>query len=187
MESIEIKLNTSNSDRILFNHGDNLFVVELQQVKKLIDKHLLIDTNNSFVSYNTIFINGSRGTGKTSFVNTLLDDIKNDSKYNDSIVLLDFFDPTMIEEKAEIFLTIISLIKQKVMDKIQNEKNEVIRLQETKLWESYLESLAEGVLLMDESKNPQTFWDDSIHIMYRGLDVVNSSFKLRDGIIPSNT
>lgn len=180
MESIEIKLNTSNSDRILFNHGDNLFVVELQQVKKLIDKHLLIDTNNSFVSYNTIFINGSRGTGKTSFVNTLLDDIKNDSKYNDSIVLLDFFDPTMIEEKAEIFLTIISLIKQKVMDKIQNEKNEVIRLQETKLWESYLESLAEGVLLMDESKNPQTFWDDSIHIMYRGLDVVNSSFKLRD-------
>ncbi|MBO4857973.1 MAG: hypothetical protein J5527_05620 [Treponema sp.] len=180
MESIVIKLNTSNSDRLLFNHGDNLFVVESQKVKQLIDKHLSIDTKNRFVSYNTIFINGSRGTGKTSFVNTLLDNIKNDSKYKESIALLDLFDPTMIEEKAEIFLTIISLIKQKVMDKIKNEKNEVIRLQQTKMWESYLETLAEGVLLMDESKNPQSFWDDSIHLMYRGLDTVNSSFKLRE-------
>ena len=180
MDTLQIKLNTSNSNKVIFNHNDNLFVYELEQVRTLIKNHLSIEDKNNYVTYNTIFINGSRGTGKTSFVNTLLDNLQNDSDYNKSIEFLDLFDPTMIEEKSEIFITIISLIKQKVMDKIQDDKNENVRLQEKKIWESFLEALAEGVLLMDESKNQQTYWDDPIHIMYRGLDVVNSSFKLRE-------
>ena len=69
----------------------------------------------------TIMLNGSRGTGKTTFLQTLLKKLpeeqrrqKSNEKFCESLEILDYFDPTLIEEKASVFLTIVSLICDKV-------------------------------------------------------------------------
>lgn len=64
--------------------------------------------------HDTISILGGRGSGKTSFIKSLLDKYKE----NDDIAVIDIIDPTLIEEKGHIFLTIMSQIAKMVEKKI---------------------------------------------------------------------
>ena len=132
---------------------------------------------NTPITYNSILISGSRGAGKTSFLFSL----RNNLKENTDIEILDFLDPTLIEEKAHIFFTIISLIKSKVEEKFNEIGNDNDFLIYTKKsWYENLNKLAKGLPLIDGacSKSPD-FWDDATHILNKALDDVNSSFELR--------
>lgn len=132
---------------------------------------------NTPITYNSILISGSRGAGKTSFLFSL----RNKLKKNADIEILDFLDPTLIEEKAHIFFTIISLIKSKVEEKFNEIGNDNDFLIYTKKsWYENLNKLAKGLPLIDGacSKTPD-FWDDATHILNKALDDVNSSFELR--------
>lgn len=132
---------------------------------------------NTPITYNSILISGSRGAGKTSFLFSL----RNNLKENTDIEILDFLDPTLIEEKAHIFFTIISLIKSKVEEKFNEIGNDNDFLIYTKKsWYENLNKLAKGLPLIDGacSKTPD-FWDDATHILNKALDDVNSSFELR--------
>lgn len=132
---------------------------------------------NTPITYNSILISGSRGAGKTSFLFSL----RNKLKENADIEILDFLDPTLIEEKAHIFFTIISLIKSKVCEKFNKTgyDNDFL-IYSKKSWYENLNKLAKGLPLIDGacSKTPD-FWDDATHILNKALDDVNSSFELR--------
>lgn len=132
---------------------------------------------NTPITYNSILISGSRGAGKTSFLFSL----RNKLKENADIEILDFLDPTLIEEKAHIFFTIISLIKSKVCEKFNKTgyENDFL-IYSKKSWYENLNKLAKGLPLIDGacSKTPD-FWDDATHILNKALDDVNSSFELR--------
>ena len=132
---------------------------------------------NTPITYNSILISGSRGAGKTSFLFSL----RNKLKENTDIEILDFLDPTLIEEKAHIFFTIISLIKSKVEEKFNETGNDDdFLIYNKKSWYENLNKLAKGLPLIDGacSKTPD-FWDDATHILNKALDDVNSSFELR--------
>lgn len=132
---------------------------------------------NTPITYNSILISGSRGAGKTSFLFSL----RNKLKENADIEILDFLDPTLIEEKAHIFFTIISLIKSKVEEKFNETSNDDdFSIYNKKSWYENLNKLAKGLPLIDGaySKSPD-FWDDATHILNKALDDVNSSFELR--------
>lgn len=132
---------------------------------------------NTPITYNSILISGSRGAGKTSFLFSL----RNKLKENTDIEILDFLDPTLIEEKAHIFFTIISLIKSKVEEKFNETGNDDdFLIYNKKSWYESLNKLAKGLPLIDGacSKTPD-FWDDATHILNKALDDVNSSFELR--------
>lgn len=132
---------------------------------------------NTPITYNSILISGSRGAGKTSFLFSL----RNKLKENADIEILDFLDPTLIEEKAHIFFTIISLIKSKVEEKFNETSNDDdFSIYNKKSWYENLNKLAKGLPLIDGacSKTPD-FWDDATHILNKALDDVNSSFELR--------
>lgn len=137
---------------------------------------------NTPITYNSILISGSRGAGKTSFLFSLRNKLKeNADKENADIEILDFLDPTLIEEKAHIFFTIISLIKSKVCEKFNKTgyENDFL-IYSKKSWHESLNKLAKGLPLIDGacSKTPD-FWDDATHILNKALDDVNSSFELR--------
>lgn len=137
---------------------------------------------NTPITYNSILISGSRGAGKTSFLFSLRNNLKeNTDKENADIEILDFLDPTLIEEKAHIFFTIISLIKSKVCEKFNKTgyENDFL-IYSKKSWYESLNMLAKGLPLIDGacSKTPD-FWDDATHILNKALDDVNSSFELR--------
>lgn len=132
---------------------------------------------NTPITYNSILISGFRGAGKTSFLFSL----RNKLKENTDIEILDFLDPTLIEEKAHIFFTIISLIKSKVEEKFNETSNDDdFSIYNKKSWYENLNKLAKGLPLIDGacSKTPD-FWDDATHILNKALDDVNSSFELR--------
>lgn len=137
---------------------------------------------NTPITYNSILISGSRGAGKTSFLFSLRNKLKeNTDKENADIEILDFLDPTLIEEKAHIFFTIISLIKSKVEEKFNETSNDDdFSIYNKKSWYENLNKLAKGLPLIDGacSKSPD-FWDDATHILSKALDDVNSSFELR--------
>ena len=85
------------------------------QVEKLNTKK---STYNVEHQYNTISIFGGRGTGKTTFILSLLQSIE--KEYENDAEILKIIDPTQMEEKEHVFLVILSLIDTEVRRKIES-------------------------------------------------------------------
>lgn len=178
-----ITIDLEYKDKIFKNENiinqDELYKIADEIEKRIESIEEVINDNiiNTPITYNSILISGSRGAGKTSFLFSL----RNKLKKNADIEILDFLDPTLIEEKAHIFFTIISLIKSKVCEKFNKTgyENDFL-IYSKKSWHESLNKLAKGLPLIDGacSKTPD-FWDDATHILNKALDDVNSSFELR--------
>lgn len=178
-----ITIDLEYKDKIFKNENiinqDELYKIADEIEKRIESIEEVINDNiiNTPITYNSILISGSRGAGKTSFLFSL----RNKLKKNADIEILDFLDPTLIEEKAHIFFTIISLIKSKVCEKFNKTgyENDFL-IYSKKSWHESLNKLAKGLPLIDGAclKTPD-FWDDATHILNKALDDVNSSFELR--------
>lgn len=128
--------------------------------------------------HDTISILGSRGSGKTSFLLSILKYYRLKSE----VETIDVIDPTLIEEKGHIFLTIISQIKHCVDSKIDNWNSENSNCSIKQIWRDRLNDLALGIPSIDGiSKGfSDTSWQDAEYIMDRGLKSVGSARKLQE-------
>lgn len=128
--------------------------------------------------HDTISILGSRGSGKTSFLLSILKYYRSKSE----VETIDIIDPTLIEEKGHIFLTIISQIKHCVDCKIDNWNSEDSDCSIKQIWRDRLNDLALGIPSIDGiSKGfTDTSWQDAEYIMDRGLKSVGSARKLQE-------
>ena len=160
---------------------------EFERVIELIKKQLVSasrDTNCSGKRlthfYNTISVFGERGTGKTSFLHSVISKIE--SEYHENIEILGFIDPTIIEEKEHIFLLVVSLINNLVEEKLKDNecKTHTQSFQQRRLWQKQLLRLAKGLPTLEkvgvDRKNAN--WQSHDFIMERGLDIVYSAFNL---------
>jgi Cdc6-like AAA superfamily ATPase len=81
--------------------------------------------------HNTITLNGSRGSGKTTLLNSLISKFvpgsnKGDKAFSllwedslaDSVYALGVIDPNLVETKEHVLVTIISLIRKDVLEKL---------------------------------------------------------------------
>lgn len=128
--------------------------------------------------YKSIFVEGARGTGKTTFLKTVYQYYKEET----DVAVLDFFDPTLIENKASIFLTVIALIKKLVFEKLDSCPYKKTDACDRKKWETCMEKLSEGLPVVDEFSGKVSvpnYWDDDFMIMEKGLNSVSSAFDLR--------
>jgi len=178
-----------------FDSGNLIHQTEYDRVIELINSRIDRASSqkdsdkdkNSKPRYNdTISILGSRGSGKTSFLLSLLKHYKpnndNDNekdKNKDNIEVLDIIDPTLIEEKGHVFLTIISLIEESVCKKLKLNDcstNDAIYYQK-KDWKDKLRKLADGLPSMDGVGlgMDDTNWQDSEFIMDKGLKSVKAA------------
>ncbi|WP_226051617.1 P-loop NTPase fold protein [Dickeya chrysanthemi] len=103
---------------------------------------------------NTIFINGQRGTGKTTFLRAMLDCYSNKDK--DSCPLA-FIDPTLIETHQNILVDIVVKFKQLYDEKLKYCADEDINRQ----LNTCLEEMAEGLKLASHHKTNHDKHDDS--------------------------
>ena len=96
--------------QVEFEAAVNLVVNQINRIgkDKTSEKHVINRVHN------TISIFGDRGTGKTSFIRSLFDEIEKRCNGKDEVMILGLIDPTLMEEKAHIFLLIISLINDRV-------------------------------------------------------------------------
>ena len=120
--------------------------------------------------HNTIFINGKRGMGKTSFIFSIIDsDIK--EEWQNKICDLGVIDPTMIETKEHIFLNVIQLIHEKIENEIKRDRSE-IKDANYRIWFESLKKLASGLSILDgvgTEKIKDAMWDSPELILERGL------------------
>lgn len=130
--------------------------------------------------HNTITIFGNRGSGKTSFLYSVLADLRENEK--ERVEILGFLDPTLIEEKEHIFLLVVSLINAKVLEKLQREDCAVNTEAYRKriCWEKVLKSLAKGLPTLEKvgEDHRNAHWQNHDYIMERGLKDVNAAFDL---------
>ena len=187
-EKITINLDKTGYD---FSEGEIIHIKELEQAKSLINEFVKSMGNLESIchdkelplDYRTILINGPRGSGKTSFLHSLFNlDGKGSADGNtiktNNLCFLGHLDPTMIEEKAHIFLMIIAMIRQKVYEKLDSEDDN-FSICNKKQWNDLLEKFAKGLPILDAHKEDPDFWDDAAQIMYKGLDETLSSYNTR--------
>lgn len=170
----------------VFSNDEIIHATEIHRVEHLIGKFVESITNHENrgeekklpLDYRTILINGPRGSGKTSFLYSLFgitDTAERDIIRDYKLCFLGHLDPTMIEEKAHIFLLIIAMIKQKVYEKIDLEDD----IHTKQRWNSLLEKLAKGLPVLNVHKKDPDFWDDASQIMHKGLDETFASYNIR--------
>ena len=126
--------------------------------------------------HDTITILGSRGSGKTSFLYSIL----NSFDEKNEVEVLEIIDPTLIEDKGHVFLMIISLINSKVDKKLKDsDKNpECVAFHKRKSWEERLKSVAAGIPSMDGVGQGYEGWKDPEIIMFKGLTDVGAAKSL---------
>jgi len=145
-------------------------------------------------SHDTIMLAGVRGSGKTTFMLSILDHIKNgrldirlgeDSHAECGIEILPIFDPTLIEDKTHIFANIISMIKDKVDRRAKKENcfsnDSSDSFKKFQCWEKSFRDLAEGLPCIDglggDSFNSDA-WLDPEFVMKKGVSLANAANKL---------
>lgn len=125
---------------------------------------------------NTIAILGGRGSGKTSFIQSL----KAYCDENDSSMLaLEIIDPTLVETKEDILLHVISLLDTFVEEQIcnlTNYSNDIVRNQEKRAWRELLNKLAKGLCSIDgiDSKIVAD-WNDDAYVLQKGMSDVSAA------------
>lgn len=184
-DKIIIDLSKSMNARS-FGETEIIHKSEFDRVVELINNKIIKpkeDSNNCIEihkRYNdTITILGSRGSGKTSFLMSIL------QKYigHDDIEIIELIDPTLIEEKGHIFLTLISLITDKVEKKIsKNECDPCCKeYRKRKSWDDKLKRLAAGLPSIDiDNVSMFSNWHDPEHVMRKGLEAVKAAKDLEE-------
>lgn len=135
--------------------------------------------------HNTISIFGDRGTGKTSFIRSIFDEIeKRNKEKGEKIKILGLIDPTLMEEKAHIFLLIISIINNDVKAAIEKGTCEPggKAYKERMDWNACVKKLAKGLPSLDKVGNDynNTSWQDDEFIMQKGLDDIMAAYQLEE-------
>lgn len=173
--------NTTSFGRANLVHGK-----QYDRVIDLISKALKNATlnNDNIRRQETISILGSRGSGKTSFLLSLIAHYRNGRDTDTSgIQVLDIIDPTLIEQKGHFFLYIIAQIQTLVENKISNWEHCDDLNSDTfckkRCWLNSLKKLAGGLPSIDGICHPnEDSWQDPEFIMDNGLRVVNSAQNL---------
>lgn len=178
IKNIEIDL-SQDTNNYVFDEKHQLFSYELQIAFDLINNYKKTNKYQEFnkTIYNTILIDGSRGCGKTTFLSSLKYYL--DIKEN-SLCILPILDPTLIENKAHIFVTILSQINQLVTKSLNEVRkdNEYSKLK--KEWDEHLVGLSKGMPSIYTNQPEPEYWDSADNIFLKDLESVNSAFYLRE-------
>lgn len=187
MENIIIDLaNSRNAQK--FSTENLIHIKEFRRVEEWIDQRLAdidnmkktdcnTDRSEFIRLHETITVLGTRGSGKTSFLLSVLDKCR-----KKDIEVIRIFDPTLIEDKGHIFLTILSEINHHVIDALNKmqcspEKADYFN---KKKWDDLLKKMARGLPAMDIINRGYEDWCDPEYVMNTGLQNVYAARTLED-------
>ena len=134
------KLRTSIDDYVKENNKSP----ESENSNNTLDDLRLLD-----IRHNKFLIDGTRGSGKTTFTRLLIKDLLKDT----GKTLLAWVDPTMIETREHIFFSLIQSLKTKVEKKIEGSNNWDEKDDKYEQWRNQLKRLAGGLSLLQRDKD----------------------------------
>lgn len=131
--------------------------------------------------HNTITVLGTRGSGKTSFLLSLLNQFSSD---NSEAAVMAIIDPTLIEDKGHIFLVLISIIKEMVETRLDLSDFDPTKpdYQEKTAWRKLIEKMAKGLPSLDGvgAGFGSSAWQDHEYIMQKGIAEISAARKLEE-------
>ena len=194
MTDIIINLNEDRDAYIVEKPKDIIHVNELNQVWGLLEESIMAakDYENSEAPFkrkhDTIMLAGVRGSGKTTFMLSLLQYVRRGhmkfecenvgswQKEGYGIEVLKIFDPTLIEDRVHVFINIISLIKDSVDEKAKKSNcfkdPDSDNARDYKAWEKSFKKLADGLPAINGVGHDEfsgDAWLDSEFIMDKGV------------------
>lgn len=176
----KITIDLSNSENAKkFGDAEIIHRTELKRTKFYIDRLILSSKEKPDEEYlhQAITILGSRGSGKTSFLLSLVKSFEN----RPEITVLPIIDPTLIEEKGHAFLNVVSAISDIVNKKfIENKLNSNCNSDNKRIWHEKLMRLAGGIPSIDGiGQHNGDHWMDPEFVMETGLATVSASRNLQ--------
>lgn len=142
------------------------------------DEHLMLSH-----PYNTIGVFGDRGSGKTSFLVSLLQECE---KNMHDVKVLRIVDPTLVEHKKPLVLHVIAMINELVTAKLKEGECSVYSdaFNNRKQWEKRVRDLSVGMFAIDEVGKgyDDALWQDEEYVMHTGLEKVNQSNNFEEAI-----
>lgn len=170
-------IDLQNSDTGLLQSADSVIqCAASDQFYKLVEKHLE-RVNSNFIprgddaslcydrAHNAILIEGSRGSGKTTFLLNSLKTLKDDKKFK-TLEVLQVVDPTLIETKEHMLLVLISMIEELLDKKLDFSCAHSSDIDFAR------EAMAEGLRLLDGIGGNRLYgdeWEDATWVMSQGL------------------
>ena len=131
--------------------------------------------------HNTIAITASRGAGKTTFLLSVLSQLK--AKYGDDILCLNPIDPSLVEMKQHPFINIIAAIQEFVDEKLSKEEcygpsNDVFSIK--KEFEYCYRKMLKALPFIDGVGKSHVYdeWDDDEYISAQGMERAEASNNL---------
>lgn len=126
--------------------------------------------------YRTIGVFGDRGSGKTSFMVSLLTKCQKELK---NAEVLRMIDPTLVEHKKPIILSVISMIQRKVELELRKREcqSSVDSYQQKRKWDKLMEKISSGLVAVDNVGKDfdNAMWQDEAYVMHTGLAKVMDS------------
>ena len=133
--------------------------------------------------YRTIGVFGDRGSGKTSFMISLLNRCKNEMK---KVEVLRMIDPTLVEHKKPIVLCVIAMIQQKVEDVLQRQecRGKGDAYVQRREWDKLMERISRGIIAIDKvgKDYDNSMWQDEAYVMHTGLAKVKDANTFEENI-----
>ncbi len=108
---------------------------------------------------NVFFVDGTRGAGKTTFVNSVVERLNKD-KEGSKIECLPTIDPTKLPRHEPILVTVIARLNKIVSDILKSDWSSVDYKIKKDQWQNHLERIKRGLhLLTDKEYKPEYFSD----------------------------
>lgn len=183
-QEIIIDLSNSNGDHIQLGKKELIHYQAYEKVEKIVGEHLkkiekYPSTNTSNLS---IFIDGTRGAGKSTFLKNIVKELITINQYK--LEKLIYIDPSKIELNEHIFLTLIAQLNQTVIK--SRRHMHIYRSDdmdaEYELWRKKLKKLAGGLRLLNSGKNPYDLIDDDVFLDW-GLDRAEDAMQLHSAFV----
>jgi len=110
---------------------------------------------------NVFFVDGTRGAGKTTFINSVVKSLNSDKgDFNVSIKCLPTIDPTKLPRHEPILVTVTARLNKMVSDKIKGCWSSNDHKKQKEQWQNHLAQLQRGLhLLTDKEYKPEYFSD----------------------------
>lgn len=175
---IIIDLNNSLFAQV-FTSNQQIHQEDLDKAMGIIETQLnsleLTEDPDVFLShiYRTIGVFGDRGSGKTSFMISLLTKCKNELN---KVEVLRMIDPTLVEHKKPIVLCVIAMIQQKVEFVLKTQECNTTgqAYVQRREWEKLMERISRGIFAIDKVGKDfdNSMWQDESYVMRSGLPKV---------------
>ena len=133
--------------------------------------------------YRTIGVFGDRGSGKTSFMISLLNKCKEELQ---EVEVLRMIDPTLVEHKKPTGLCVISMIQQKVERVLRSKECSTagIAYEQRRRWDNMMALISKGIFVFDKvgKDYDNSLWQDEAYVMHTGLAKVNDANEFENNL-----